>query len=221
MKIFEIESQLDRSEIVKFATQVMTNCGPYLRAINYNLSKYPLYRGVKGNIIRPTIILCPINRAPRDTMGKVHEIADSYFLDKFGVRYRSNAVFCTGSPGIATDYGELTVLIPISNFKFCWSPEIEDFTSDINDELYFTKGEKVDFAGQTHWVNDPGNIRFTETVNKMLAKGKYRDNEFLSAVRSHHEIMVHATQFYLMPADILTALSKIIKFNAIARGKLL
>jgi len=55
-------------------------------------------------------------------------------LNKFGIRFRSQSVFCTGDIKSALEYGKVAIIEPIGHFEICWSPkcydliEIEDFT---------------------------------------------------------------------------------------------
>ena len=64
---------------------------------------------------------------------ELHNRVDEYFSNKFGIRFRSQSVFCTGDYASALNYGEVAAIEPIGNFEICWSPkcydliEIEDY----------------------------------------------------------------------------------------------
>ena len=61
-------------------------------------------------------------RKPVSTPIEVHNFANAYFEDEFGVPFR-NGMFCTGDSTFARDYGNLYLVFPVGNFKYCWSPK--------------------------------------------------------------------------------------------------
>ena len=80
------------------------------------------------NLMRP--------RIPRDSDPLVHEIADQWFYDKFGIKARSMTVFCTPNCHQAATYGEayeITVPDTIS-YQLIYSINVDDFIN-IEDEI--------------------------------------------------------------------------------------
>ncbi|WP_415396242.1 hypothetical protein [Sulfurimonas sp. CS5] len=92
-----------------------------------------LYRGFKNLPQIDTIITTRKNRKPKHLPLELHEKVDEYFFNKFGIKFRSQSVFCTGKMKSALDYGKVAIIEPVGHFEICWSPkcydliEIEDF----------------------------------------------------------------------------------------------
>jgi hypothetical protein len=117
------------------------------------------------------------NRKPKNNSEDAHRVADSWFLEKFGVRYRSAALFCTGSKEVARHYGNIFAVIPSNGFTFCWSPKIRDLYSEIS--LSFIKPFDA------------------SSIINILEGGDYRISNLSDAIRSGCEIMVSAPRFYI------------------------
>lgn len=79
------------------------------------------------------------NRRPKDTPDDLHERLDDLFLEEYGERYRSNAVFCSGDLSQADGYGTTTYgIFPIGNsYSYCWSGTIKDLYMEIEDEANY------------------------------------------------------------------------------------
>jgi hypothetical protein len=143
--------------------------------------KEPLFRGVhdmEDGVIR---VPCPVSRAPKDLSFENHKIADEWFLDNTGVRFRSNAFFTTGRIEEAFGYGELGIMLPVGKFDFCWSPNIKDLYIAIRENVQHDAESGEDFVIRT------------------LIEGDYRLNWNLkAAIASHKEVMVHCDYAYLV-----------------------
>lgn len=129
------------------------DCQPFLHEMGNDLS-HLLYRGVSKKSLQrakptniPNLYIVPgyyDNRNPRDTAIEVHIEINKRFVQKFGVPFR-NGVFVVGDSGLTGAYGnELAVIIPIGNFKYCWSPKVMDLFSELED-FEFEDDEDADF----------------------------------------------------------------------------
>lgn len=88
-----------------------------------------IYRGmdtvIRGNQeLVNDYILSP--RLPRNMPIDLHSEADAWFDDKFKLKFRSQAIFCTGSLAVARTFGAPAAICPIGEHFFCWSPDIGD-----------------------------------------------------------------------------------------------
>lgn len=75
-------------------------------------------------------------RKPRHSETSVHDVADKWFYDKFGIKARSETVFCTPNCHQAATYGEayeITVPDTIS-YQLIYSINVDDFIN-IEDEI--------------------------------------------------------------------------------------
>lgn len=80
------------------------------------------------NLIRP--------RRPRDSDYFVHEIADQWFDNKFGIKARSETIFCTPNCHQAARYGEAyEITVPDTiKYQLIYSVKVDDFIK-IQDEI--------------------------------------------------------------------------------------
>ena len=79
-----------------------------------------------------------IPRKPKNSHANVHEVADEWFNNKFGIRARTQTIFCTPDIEQAKEYGKPYKLnvVKDSNCKLVFSPLVKDFIEivvDIND----------------------------------------------------------------------------------------
>ena len=117
------------------------------------------------------------DRRPRSTRLEFHTAADEWFSRTFGVRYRGAALFCTGSWDQSAKFGSVIAVLPCDGFRFCWSPSVKDLFDRLEihrRDASFTPQEFV----------------------AALAEMKYTEDNFVSAVASHHEVMVACGSYY-------------------------
>lgn len=164
------------------------DCTPFLNSADTRL----MYRGIKGvnsatiHVVfdGEEIMVTPKNvrtdRKPKDTSMKRHEMLNNWFAKHFDVRARSETVFCVGerSIGITGEYGVPCAIFPIGEFKFIWSPRIDDLFQRILDSM--PPAASVD----------------DEQFNKWLVSLDYTDKNFIAALGSGHEIMVFCKSYY-------------------------
>lgn len=87
-----------------------------------------LFRGFKDNIEAGVFSnkYLTIPRKPLHTPPAIHHLADDWFLNQFGYRFRSQSLFCYGSNQRAGCYGRVGVVRPVGTHVMCWSPSIID-----------------------------------------------------------------------------------------------
>lgn len=180
------------------ARLIFKMCQPYLRDIDYNVSHYEMFRGLRisGSKLphvesTDTMIKEPrAERRPFNTHPEQQDIIDNYFLNNFGHKFRSDKVlFTTGHFTTASEYGTPFVIFPIGDYKYCWSQIVED--------LYFTI--------PTLDVDDdaPANLS-SEQVDKLITSlynAKYQNNNMKAAITSTHEIMIHCQRYIAVHPD--------------------
>ena len=86
-----------------------------------------IYRGFSKLEDLPYVKNTRKNRIPKNLNLRDHKLADQIFYEKFGIRFRSQSVFCTGDISSAKCYGDVAIIKPIGNYKICWSPICHDF----------------------------------------------------------------------------------------------
>ena len=175
-KQFIVEEEFDLK-------QFQRDCAPaiaQLRPLDHNIM---LFRGMHQTPRDWAVLDVRTNRRPKDTPTYIHHVLDDWFLDNFGFRARSAAVFCTGSEKQAWSYGKIYAIFPIGKFEFVWSPKIRDLLLTI-DQLI---GEVMVTTGKKH--NDVLDVASDMLIDK-VKRSDYRDDDLLAALLSYNEIMV-------------------------------
>lgn len=145
------------------------------------------YRGMSSEYPADKIsLVVPLkNRRPRNSSLAFHEAADQWFEYRFGVRYRSQAVFVTAKPEAALVYAsspsQVMRVIPLSTYKYCWSPYVSDLL----------------FAATQYASGSP------EEVGAYLDQAKYRESELNDAHESNHEVMLLCERYIAIPVGLL------------------
>jgi hypothetical protein len=145
------------------------------------------YRGVSAKVPldRPSIHAVRRDRRPRDSNYSFHTIADEWFLSRFGVRYRSGALFVVSNLMHAGNYAETPLhvmrIIPLDAYTYCWSPVYRD--------LLFIQARLVDTK--------------PKSVFDALDLGMYRESDLHSASVSGHEVMLYCEKYLAVPISLL------------------
>lgn len=174
MKIIELfeEEEFDQDAIVEL---IKRDCKPYFDASPGNRL---MFRGMRGRsktkAFKRTV---RADRAPKDTSDELHKAMDDWFLEKFGFKARSNAMFATGHATIAGTYGSLYAVFPIGDFEFVWSPNVDDLTLRTE------------------------NLRPDE-IPDVLEDCEFRKTGLRSAINSQNEIMISCREYYAVPLKL-------------------
>lgn len=86
-----------------------------------------IYRGFNKAPDSPCIKQTRKDRKPKNLELHIHQLADKIFYEKFGIKFRSQSVFCTGDIFSAKKYGYVAIIKPIGKYEVCWSPHCHDF----------------------------------------------------------------------------------------------
>ncbi|WP_236179222.1 hypothetical protein [Pseudomonas mosselii] len=88
-----------------------------------------LYRGFSGQLTAPEQVNIFYNtpRTPKDTHMKIHEAADRWFFEKFGIYARSRALICTTDLSQAFSYGITYQITPEPPSPIVYSTSVRDF----------------------------------------------------------------------------------------------
>lgn len=79
-------------------------------------------------------------RTPRDTDPQIHEAADRWFFDKFGIYARSSCLICTTDRCQASSYGITYRVVPPTSSPIIYSDSVRDFLEHKIDLDSFDKG---------------------------------------------------------------------------------
>ena len=183
---------------------IIAHCHPFLAQSGFdpsNLNDTALFRGVGDYVELPMFSKQTrwMRRNPVDTNRYIHNELNKYFDEAFGVEYRSESFFATGSEKIAENYGHTFLVFPIGHFKFIWSPIIEDaysyFAQPNPDGIHHMS----DVLGKDISRHDDD---FVDEIAEYLRKEHpYKSTNLSEAITSRHEIMVHCDSYYALRYD--------------------
>lgn len=129
MKWHQLTESVDENNLEEF---ILNNCQPYIRE-NPDWKIDSLYRGIQ-NESEIKIIQVRKDRRPMDSSEFYHRLYNNAFAANGIAANRSNSIFCSGWAKIAKRYGKVNVVFPIGDFKYAWSPTINDlypYTDDL------------------------------------------------------------------------------------------
>lgn len=151
---------------------------------NQTFETLPFYRGFSNTRkpSTPLILKTRKDRVPLHMPKDLHSAANDWFNRKFGIQYRSQALFLTGSKFIAQNYakdnGYVARILPLGAYRFCWSAK--------NSDLLFLRTK-------------PDNV----TVESYLEDSMYQEDELGAAQASSHELMLYCDTYVAIPIDLL------------------
>jgi hypothetical protein len=169
------ENKLTAEQAAAF---IQRDCKKFLADSNFKIG-FHLYRGIRTADESFKRVRTAQDRIPKDMPIKNHLAMDKFFKLKFGIKFRSQSVFTTGSFGHASSYGLVHMIFPVGDYKFVWGKDVEDAFDRFGDmdhqELY------------NYLVNE---------------KDVYIDTDLPKAISSQNEIMVHCDYYYALPIDM-------------------
>lgn len=153
--------------------KVQRDCRPFLAALSTPESG--LYRGV--SLGAPTAFegLVLRDRKPKNMPVELHQAADAWFSERFGVRYRGAALFCIGDSAQAALHGGVYRIYPVGGFQFCWSPLVTDLHVWCDQNGYLEKAP--------------------DDLTSALTDLDYREDGLVDALGSGCEIMVSCRSY--------------------------
>lgn len=190
----------------KFLRRQTNDNAPY---ITYGKNQFVFYKKIRTN------------RRPRDTRAQIHEYVDNFFKSEFGVRYRSNALFCKASANFKdSDYGNYILnIFPVNNYKMCASPKIEDLSIALDYNLasyalssierFIIKNARSYFPQHT---GNPESIAadLTAVIQFHYFEGKTDIKRLLSDAKKIFSARAQNIEYYDIDVDNLALLKSII-----------
>lgn len=162
-------------------------CQPFLKQVGDS----KLYRGMKpNNVLHDHRLDVDFtygyvdNRMPKHTSKELHKSFNKAFIKEFNTPFR-DGVMCTGDYMTAEGYGgNVYEIYPVGEFKFCWSPDIEDLY------LYYELHGNLDMED------------YLDLDNKALdeVKSHYKITDLKQAIKSNNEIMIYCDKVIVAKA---------------------
>ena len=184
------------------ADEIKENCQPFLR-----MTDHPLYRGVssplQSTFIRARVETVRKDRKPRDASPLSHKLADDWFFNKYGLRPRSQGLFCTASEKVAASYGKLTYVFPVGKFRYMWAvaPNLEP----IRDSLVYMN--EIKHTMRTHYKADGEQV-----TDNILKKYVFNvDKGLEDAQHAKAEIILFCDEAIIVPVARIPDYTKFIR----------
>lgn len=183
---------------------VIEECSEFFQAINGDPTTYKLYRGISGPPLRLQKKSIRTGRVPKDTPNELHEMYDRWFKENHGIAFRSNSIQATGSKIKAEDFGRLHVIFPTNGYKFIWSPDIRDFTDDINPKVAAKLNRIKENPAQYGYSEEDVKKWAVEDapywiVDEALSSVNWKTTDIDQAIKSYSEIMITGDSYYALP----------------------
>ena len=134
---------------------IKEKCSKFIAANKDMLNSHiVLYRGSEDfNVISPgNYKICSVrkDRRPRDSSAFLHKLINSALKYFDGINWRESTVFCTPDYDTAKNYGTVSVILPVGDYKLLYSEQIEDlidmtYIATLNRYRdYHDRNEKID-----------------------------------------------------------------------------
>jgi len=146
-------------DIQKMANAIRDNCPQFMKQLlpEYKQENY-MWRGIINENSLFILKETRKDRLPRDTSYEVHNIINGWFKKKFGIAYRTEAIFTVRNKSVAESYGRAYVVIPLGRYKFCSSSMIDDiftfFIQNINKSIFLKNYNKIKTYFLNKWLKE-------------------------------------------------------------------
>lgn len=168
------------------AFKIKRDCKQFIKELeryNWDYKKF-LFRGLEST---ETWVYKKVrkNRRPTDTHIDFHNKFDEAFKAKFGIKLRSESVFCTTGAFPGEDFGYTHLIFPTGKYRLFQSEEITDLM------LYLENDMNI------------GNIRTSSSrIHEIdfedIVKYKYKEYKRIGQLKAYNEIMMVCDSYYAL-----------------------
>ena len=179
--------------------QILEKCQPFITdLVKASSTLVFLWSGREG---KPDFFQSKVrkDRTPRDTPTEIHNMVDDVFQEKFGVKPRSNSIFCLLDRTGSADYGDPYIILPIGKYKTIWSPKIEDMFNSL--DAYMKNYDIGLKLGLKQWKNlkdeEKPNQELYDFIERLVNES-YTDKPYmqhLNKINQPVEIMLMAEEY--------------------------
>ena len=153
-----------------------------------------LYRGSKRNVSMYKGV-SQFERRPKDTDLTIHRNVVDAMINLGFTAHRGNSIFVTPSKHMARAFssvvlgGQVYIIFPIDGFDYSWSPQVDDFYSDVIDSS--------DFAFGTNITPDPRHRPGPKNMHELLVNLDYKDTDLDRVIKFSRsvEVMIHGSYY--------------------------
>lgn len=168
------------------AELILRDCSKWIEATKLSSAKAWHGTGGSGGA-EVKLIKNRYRESPSNSSKTLHDAANRILKDKFGWQPRMEGLFVSGDVDMAQSYGYEHLVFPKGDFKFVWSPEIQDL-------YFYSKGfyKRHRIAGTT--------AATTILIDELENNIEWKDDDIVAALESGNEVIIKAAAFYLVDA---------------------
>jgi len=194
MKLIEVAEEI--TDVNVYVDMIYDKCLPWLKSTNFSkTTEMLIHRGMMSRDDGEKKVRK--GRYPMDTDSGVHMVANKWFAENFGHKYRSDAVFVTNSQVQAKRYGHKHLIYPVGDFEVCWSRKYKDMSLEWNRFVGRKLGDEYLLSGDV--IAEIVNENEDEWVPEFLEQGRYvkgqLDEYFHGTRYNGHELMVKCDSY--------------------------
>lgn len=179
---------------------IKEKCQPFLKEAH----GLPMYRGVKFQLSdvklfsHASLVQVRKDRRPSDTSLFVHNLMNDWFKEHYGVRARSEALFCTGNQHEASKYGKANYVFPVGDIRYFWAEY--DSGREAGDpvvDTYTTANKIKDLCAVSPAAKAP------EITNDILSHMKWYTDNLHEALNVGAELSIICDEAILVPLGLI------------------
>lgn len=194
---------INEENINKVREDINKLCKPYIKNLKKMASRSDndkfLFSGRKSSASDVIKGKVRQDRRPKDMPLEVHELLDKQFQKEFGIKARSNSLFCTLRVSTAKAYGVPYYIFPIGNYTTIWSNEVNDLFEWIKDDIGTSRRNDFDHlhGAIDNWKHVNNKEEILDIIEDMNIPAKYyTDKSYIRMKRdSDNEIMLHCKEY--------------------------
>lgn len=192
----------EKVELDKIIKILEEDCNKYMNSENR-----VTYRGIKDISLKDGIAKLNTikNRVPKDTNRVVSDMIDDAFYNELGYRLRSAGNFTTRAIPVAANYGTPYMFIPIGDYKYFWSEQIEDLFNYLDEEDWYHNISDAQSSYDRFIEISNSDIDFDEYFDDIKYEADGYINDIVSNYTdekingsNYHEIIFMCDSFYLI-----------------------
>lgn len=206
------------------AKYIVENCQDFLKETKFHISHNASYAAISSPLLYRGLSGFPRNtgyalsgersRTPIDSSKALTDTLDHYFKERFNFEYRRKGVFCSGSLGFSSNYGNVFAIFPTDGYDSIWSREIKDAYMALD---YRKNGEIPNFARRICLDMKEDNPFENESLREddqweqwyqilwmwLNEKHPYTDGDLLGGMtqKVKSEIMLCCKEYIAIPVD--------------------
>ena len=180
----------NKKKLDKVVELILKHCKPYLReALPIMLegpTRYVLFRGLQvddGKMYHTRRVRK--NRQPLSSDPKLHKLMDTFFVQNYGIKFRSSAIFTTNDMALAQEYGSPHVILPVGQYSSIFTKNAKmtdlysyfehDAGSDAIEDGAWNRGEVFKHMKKGKWEfnNIPKFLKTNSGAELMIACDHY------------------------------------------------